>query len=807
MNSETKINYNNLDFNKVFNYIYKYNGKHYTKPENTNSLEERNEMINLQTEGKEARKMFIKIAEECKKVYPYYIDIDCSQWINQGQNVNHYLWAELRKEGKEEYQSSMSLFIEKNSDEYRLRVSVEIHDTKCKKDDYEKHNRLLQLGITNKNLKYYVGGSLPNELVISNLTGSELQEEIRQGKYKKVQICAVMSWEDVKSSGTEKTMDFIIKSMKELEPYYDKAVEDSKTGDNMEKERNDTWSNILDNEDAIARKVTDYTTFDYGSVIPLRYYDSFLNRLSVNLYEEKYKKITIILNETKYDAQINYHVKKTGASVLRIGFNKKLKEVLKKELAVSYLYIIKEKDNIEKGKVIKVPEEYQEFIEFYKCEEKDTFIIKLIKANKNENLENPDETEEIANIDQTEENEIISDFNTNEVIDHIYDFFKNEGFSYEKTLIKNLYISLKTKPFVILSGISGTGKSKIIELFAKALGATAENKRFNLIPVKPDWSDSTDLLGFRNIEGNFNPGIITEICYNAMLNPELPYFICLDEMNLARVEYYFSDILSLMETRKLNEDKEIITNYLLKEEAIGNDAEAISKYGDVYIPQNVYIIGTVNMDETTFPFSKKVLDRANTIEFNKVNLNYSFEHIFTENNIEPKNYHNDFLKSEFLKIKDCIEYKDTAKDVIDKLIGINNILEKYNYHFGYRVRDEIVFYMIYADKYKLLDTDEAFDICIVQKILPKISGSSDDVKDVLIDLFEEFNLGYKFDNRDYIENSELKKLEDLIVVKTENTEQLQIENKTFKCIYKSSSLKLIYMIRRFVRDGFTTFWQ
>lgn len=403
--------------------------------------------------------------------------------------------------------------------------------------------------------------------------------------------------------------------------------------------------------------------------------------------------------------------------------------------------------------------------------------------------------------------EIISDFNTNEAIDHIYDFIKNEGFSYEKTLIKNLYISLKTKPFVILSGISGTGKSKIIELFAKALGATAENKRFNLIPVKPDWSDSTDLLGFRNIEGNFNPGIITEICYNAMLNPELPYFVCLDEMNLARVEYYFSDILSIMETRRFNEDKEIITNYLLKEEAIGKDNEAISKYGDVYIPQNVYIIGTVNMDETTFPFSKKVLDRANTIEFNKVDLNYSFDDVFTENNIEPRNYHNDFLKSEFLKIKDCIEYKDIAKDIIDKLININNILEKYNYHFGYRVRDEIIFYMIYADKYELLNTDEAFDICIVQKILPKISGSSDDVKDVLIDLFEEFNLGYKFDNRDYIENGELKKLEDLIAAKTENTEQLQIDNKTFKCIYKSSSLKLIYMIRRFIRDGFTTFWQ
>ncbi len=287
-----------------------------------------------------------------------------------------------------------------------------------------------------------------------------------------------------------------------------------------------------------------------------------------------------------------------------------------------------------------------------------------------------------------------------------------------------------------------------------------------------------------------------------MMNPELPYFICLDEMNLARVEYYFSDILSLMETRRLNEDNEIITNTLLSEEQIGRDSVSISTYGDVYIPQNLYIIGTVNMDETTFPFSKKVLDRANTIEFNKVDLNYSFEDddssFDDSNNDEIKIYHNDFLKSEFLKIRDCKEYKETAQKAISELIKINGILEKYNYHFGYRVRDEITFYMIYAMKDNLMGFDEAFDLSVVQKILPKISGSSSEVLDMLFDIFELFN-DYRFSNREYLEEKELKDLKEKVTDLNEGSDKINYK-------FKLTNEKLIYMIRRFIRDGFTTFW-
>lgn len=502
--------------------------------------------------------------------------------------------------------------------------------------------------------------------------------------------------------------------------------------------------------------------------------------------------IKIIIDEIEYSGKIDMpNSKKRKTPVVRFLYSSKaLKEVLREKLQVSYDYIMNYINENDK-KPNNIPEEYKEYIDIYKGDEEDTFILKLIskKDKEKNNLEDEDIIEE--DVKEELENEFWSITNINEEVSYIHKYILSKGFYYSEELIKNFYLSLKTKPFVILSGISGTGKSKIVELFAEAIGANYKNKRFTLIPVKPDWSDATDLLGYRNIESRFTPGIITSVAYEAMKHSDKPYFICLDEMNLARVEYYFSDILSLMESRKLNDDGEIITENLLKEVQFGKgDIEAIDKYGDVYIPENLYIVGTVNMDETTFPFSKKVLDRANTIEFNKVNLKYNFDVALDNIYLKERVYSNDFLKSNYLKISQCKDNKDIAIKVIDELIKINDILEEYNQHFGFRVRDEIVFYMIYAIKNSIFDFDKAMYYCITQKILPKVNGSNSEVLEILIKIFNILN-DSKFNAEDYLDENTLK----------------DMTNKGKESNYKLSSEKLLYMIRRFVRDGFTTFWQ
>src|SRR5690606_19903612 len=196
----------------------------------------------------------------------------------------------------------------------------------------------------------------------------------------------------------------------------------------------------------------------------------------------------------------------------------------------------------------------------------------------------------------------------------------------------------------------------------------------------------SELLGYKDIKGEFIEGPLTKIVREANDNLDHPYFVLLDEMNLARVEYYFSDVLSIMESRK--KDGDTYTSSTLIE--IENEK--------LTLPNNLYIIGTVNMDETTHPFSKKVLDRANTIEFNEIHLT-DFTFLKKKEPVAPILLANSAIEAEYVQLKDCYESNENLVEYIsNELTTINKIIEPLNAHVGYRVRDEICFYMIYNNE-------------------------------------------------------------------------------------------------------------
>lgn len=369
-----------------------------------------------------------------------------------------------------------------------------------------------------------------------------------------------------------------------------------------------------------------------------------------------------------------------------------------------------------------------------------------------------------------------------DIIGQIKDYIKEKGFTYPDELIENFFLSLKAKPFVILAGTSGTGKTRLVRLFAEAVGATHTNGRYKQVAVRPDWSDSSELFGHVDLNGQFVNGEITNFIEQASEHEDMPYFLCLDEMNLARVEYYMSDILSVMETRDIKNGR------------IETDSISVEGYGNISFPENLYIIGTVNMDETTFPFSKKVLDRANTIEFSFVDLLPHFD----ENDIPSKNVKslelkNSFFKAEYLFLNQCTkDYREFVTQCCQRLEDMNNILKEANAQVGYRVRDEVTFYMLYDKKMNLIPLRDAMDNEILQKILPRIQGSSSSVRDMICKLFIYCAADYK----GYQTGSgEIYKKMNAVLSDDKRVAR-----------YPRSAAKLSYMMRRYEEDGFTSYW-
>ena len=321
--------------------------------------------------------------------------------------------------------------------------------------------------------------------------------------------------------------------------------------------------------------------------------------------------------------------------------------------------------------------------------------------------------------------------------------------------------ALRTKPFMLLAGISGTGKSRIVREMAKACWAADEEdygkncpRNFCMVQVKPNWHDSSDLIGYvSRINGEkYVVGPFLRFIAKAMQDPKRPYFLCLDEMNLAPVEQYFAEYLSVIESRKL-QDGHIETDPIVpfeNTEAYGSLIDQLFDSNEerkaykteeggkrLTIPENLFVVGTVNMDETTFSFSRKVLDRAMSVEMNEVNYD-SFLNDTTDDDLKAivqafeENDDADLnalLVNRHIEAKEIIdELGDDAKFAIDYLKRINALLEGTPFKLGYRAANEALIYLQASQEFGQTDRIAALDNFTLMKILSRIEGDETKLK-------------------------------------------------------------------------------
>lgn len=362
------------------------------------------------------------------------------------------------------------------------------------------------------------------------------------------------------------------------------------------------------------------------------------------------------------------------------------------------------------------------------------------------------------------------------------------------------YLSaIRTKPFLLLAGISGTGKSRIVKEMAYAScpdeGDLRKDKtspgNYCLVEVKPNWNDSTELLGYETVleGGNYHLTKFVKFLIKAMQHENVPFFVCLDEMNLAAVEQYFAEFLSILESRKdvdgtikseplipaaifnkydnklfkelfpPKEKQEKGTSYTIDNDKIAlcsNATYKILREEGLRIPRNLIVVGTVNMDDTTYQFSRKVIDRAMTIEMNEVNLNDMFDiekpdalsyredvvdkgwffapFAQSNNALQQMNGEHELLAK---KIKATIGQTDadgkTTPDSLEAILG------KTPFRIAYRVVNELILHF-YALRWENQEAEfeelynKALDNILMMKVLPRIEGNEDLVKEPLAQL-------------------------------------------------------------------------
>lgn len=396
-----------------------------------------------------------------------------------------------------------------------------------------------------------------------------------------------------------------------------------------------------------------------------------------------------------------------------------------------------------------------------------------------------------------------------------FELFENQPKSTDNitTAFRPYITAIKSKPFLLLAGISGTGKSRIVRELARACwDADSEEfnsqkpRNFEMVQVKPNWHDSSELIGYvSRVSGEpvYVAGDFLKFVAKAWEEPEVPYFLCLDEMNLAPVEQYFAEYLSVVESRKADSDGNITTDPILKKSKedwyrvltseLTKDDELRNRFLEegICIPQNLIVVGTVNMDETTFSFSRKVLDRAMTIEMNEVDLTGGLANKYEQ---IGKLGAAELIGNAVEGVDIYSSYKSICDTAIEYLQKVNDKLEGTPFKIAYRTRNEVLLYVVNNLPYNKIEGDDestykeefiiarALDEITNMKILSRIEGDETKVSKTFLD-----DLGKAIK-------------EGLITVFDELFDEDE------DGIYSSVSLAKLDEMKKRLDSGYTSFW-